>query len=151
MDFVFKHFENLSTDELYKLLQLRARIFIVEQNCPYLDLDDKDRTSLHLLGYENQNLVAYSRILPPGICYEEASIGRVIVDKTFRGKNAGKELMQKSIDLTLSAFNTNRIVISAQQYLEKFYKDLGFVTESEAYMEDFIPHIKMRLVKNNLQ
>ena len=114
------------------------------------DLDNKDKTSLHLLGYSDGKLVAYSRILGPGISYKEASIGRVVVDRNYRGKSAGKELMNKSIDLTLSAFNVQEIVISAQKYLEKFYVDLGFVTESEPYMEDFIPHIKMRLSRGTI-
>jgi ElaA protein len=148
MEFVLKSFKELSIDELYSLLKLRATIFVVEQNCAYLDLDDKDQDSLHLLGYNNKKLVAYARLVAQGVSYKDApSIGRVVVDINYRGKNAGKELMLKAIEETLSSFNSKQIVISAQQYLEKFYGDLGFVTESEAYMEDFIPHLKMRLVR----
>ena len=147
MEFILKHFQNLSTEELYDVLQLRAAIFVVEQNCAYNDLDDKDRNGLHLLGFENNKLVAYARILPQGISYKEASIGRVVVDKNFRGKSVGRELMLKAIELTYNSFNTDKIIISGQQYLEKFYVDLGFVTEGEPYMEDFIPHLKMSLTR----
>ncbi len=147
MEFILKHFQNLSTEELYDVLQLRAAIFVVEQNCAYNDLDDKDRNGLHLLGYENNKLIAYARILPQGISYKEASIGRVVVDKKLRGKSVGKELMLKAIELTYNSFNTDKIIISGQQYLEKFYNDLGFVTEGEPYMEDFIPHLKMSLTR----
>lgn len=145
MEFILKSFDKLSIDELYALLQLRAEIFVVEQKCTYLDLDDKDQKSLHLLGYDHNKLVAYARILGPGISYKEASIGRVVVAENFRGKGAGIELMNKAIEFTLSTFNVQEIVISAQKYLEKFYQNLGFNTESEPYMEDFIPHIRMRL------
>jgi ElaA protein len=86
-------------------------------------------------------------LLGKGVSYKEASIGRVVVDKNFRGKNAGRELMIKAIDDTFSTFNTNEIVISAQQYLERFYTELGFVKEGEMYLEDDIPHVKMRLKK----
>ena len=109
--------------------------------------------SYHLLGYDPEKngaggskLVAYARILPKGLSYKEASIGRVVVDKDFRGKNAGKELMKRAIDEAMQLFGTNEIVISAQCYLEKFYSDLGFKIEGESYLEDDIPHIKMRLL-----
>lgn len=147
MQFVLKAFKELTTTELYDALQLRSAVFVIEQNCIYQDLDDKDRKGHHLLGYDNGALVAYARLLGPGISYGEASIGRVVVSKEARGRKSGRELMIKAIEETFSAFNTNEIVISAQQYLEKFYTDLGFWTEGEMYLEDDIPHIKMRLLR----
>ncbi len=145
MQFVLKAYKELSVDELYEALKLRCAIFVIEQNCNYQDMDDKDQDSYHLLGYEGEKLVAYTRILPKGSSYKEASIGRVVVDKNFRRKGSGVELMKKAIEETKKIFNTNEIVISAQCYLEKFYGDLGFKSEGESYLEDDIPHIKMRL------
>jgi ElaA protein len=148
--FQIKTFNQLSTTELYAILQLRAEVFVVEQNCPYPDPDGKDEEALHLMGFEGTELTAYARLLKPGANYMEASIGRVVVGAKHRGKNYGRALMQQAITYTLKEFNTNVIIISAQQYLEKFYKDLGFVTESAMYLEDDIPHIKMRFAKNPL-
>ena len=145
MQFVLKAYKGLSVDELYELLKLRCAIFVIEQNCNYQDMDDKDQKSHHLLGYEGKQLVAYARILPKGLSYKEASIGRVVVDKNFRRKNAGKELMIRAIEEAKKLFSIDEIVISAQCYLEKFYGDLGFKIEGESYLEDDIPHIKMRL------
>lgn len=145
MQFVLRSYKELSVDELYEALKLRCAIFVIEQNCNYQDMDDKDQESYHLLGYSGKQLVAYARILPQGLSYKEASIGRVVVDKNFRGKSGGKALMQEAIAQAKKLFNTNEIVISAQCYLEKFYGDLGFKIEGESYLEDDIPHIKMRL------
>jgi ElaA protein len=147
MQFRLKAFKELSVDELYEALKLRCAIFVIEQNCNYQDMDDKDQDSFHLLGYEDGKLVAYTRILPQGLSYQEASIGRVVVDKTYRGRNSGRELMVKAIAAAKEKFKTNEIVISAQCYLEKFYSDLGFKSEGESYLEDDIPHIKMRLIE----
>lgn len=145
MQFVVKAYKNLSVDELYEALKLRCAIFVIEQNCNYQDMDDKDKDAYHLLGYEGTELVAYARLLPQGISYKEASIGRVVVNQQFRKKGSGIELMKKAIEETKSIFNTNEIVISAQSYLERFYGNLGFISEGESYLEDDIPHIKMRL------
>lgn len=142
--FTTKSFNDLKNTELYQLLQLRNEVFIVEQTCPYPDMDDKDQKSLHVLGIENDLLVAYARLLPLCISYKEASIGRVVTSAKVRKFGYGKLLMQYSIDETKKHFNTNEIVISAQLYLEKFYTDLGFRSEGESYLEDDIPHIKMR-------
>lgn len=147
MIFTLKTFDELNVNELYDILQLRAEIFVVEQNCAYQDLDDKDRKALHLMGHQQSKLISYARILAPGISYKEASIGRVVVAASYRKKGTGKELMMEAIRETLGKYNVKEIVISAQQYLERFYSDLGFVTESEPYEEDHIPHIKMRLKK----
>lgn len=145
INFITKSFEELSNKELYQLLQLRNEVFIVEQTCPYPDLDNKDYKSLHVLGIEGDQVVAYARLLPQGISYDETSLGRVVTSAAVRKKGYGKLLMYYAISETLKQFNTNEIVISAQYYLEKFYSDLGFKSEGEVYMEDDIPHIQMRL------
>jgi ElaA protein len=145
MKFILRSYQELSVDELYEALKLRCAIFVIEQNCNYQDMDDKDQASYHLLGYEGKKLVAYARLLPQGISYKEASIGRVVVDQNYRRTGAGKKLMVEAIKQTKSLFKTNEIIISAQCYLEKFYGDLGFKIEGESYLEDDIPHIKMRL------
>lgn len=144
ISFTTKSFDELTNTELYQLLQLRNEVFIVEQTCPYPDLDTKDYQSLHVLGKENGQVVAYSRLLPQGISYAEASIGRVVTGSTVRKTGYGKLLMKYAIQETLKYFNTNEIVISAQYYLEKFYTNMGFRSEGEVYMEDDIPHIQMR-------
>lgn len=146
MPFILKEFHELSVHELYEVLKLRTEVFIVEQNCPYLDLDDKDLKCTHILYYENQKLLAYSRIVPPGISYPNfPSIGRVANHQTIRGKGIGKELMKYSIQKCNELYPNQDILISAQHYLLKFYNELGFNEEGEIYMEDEIPHIQMRL------
>lgn len=145
MNFFLKSFNELTLTELYDMLKLRCAVFVIEQNCNYQDMDDKDQLSWHLIGFEDNKLVACTRILPKGISYPEVSIGRVIVDKACRGTGAGKEIMKLAIDHAKKVLNADEIVISAQCYLEKFYGDLGFVSEGESYLDDDIPHIKMRL------
>ncbi len=142
--FITKTFPELTTTELYQLLKLRAEVFVVEQNCVYLDADDKDHSSFHVLGYDNDLLAAYCRLVPAGVSYKEPSIGRVVTGFVFRKAGYGKLLMEYSIPEIKNRFNTNNIVISAQHYLETFYVNLGFVTEGDVYLEDGIPHIKMR-------
>jgi ElaA protein len=145
MQFVLKAYKDLSVDELYEALKLRCAIFVIEQNCNYQDMDDKDQDAYHLLGYEGKQLIAYARLLPQGSSYKEASIGRVVVDQRFRKKGSGIDLMKKAIEESKKLFNTNEIVISAQCYLERFYGNFGFKSEGDSYLEDDIPHIKMRL------
>ena len=142
----YKHFNELNTSELYEILSLRSKVFVVEQNCVYQDLDYKDQSSWHLMGRIDDKLASYVRIIPPGVSYEEASIGRVLTDPAQRNKGLGKELMQTAIEKTVSQFNVNSIKIGAQCYLKKFYGDLGFIICSEEYLEDGIPHVEMRLV-----
>jgi len=144
MHYLTKTFDELSSAELYALLQLRNEVFIVEQNCPYPDLDDKDQASLHVLGYLDGKLAAYTRLLPQGLSYAAASIGRVCTKQELRHLKLGRNLMVYSIAQCLERFGADEIVISAQEYLERFYTSLGFVKESDSYMEDGIPHIKMR-------
>ena len=139
----YKHFNELTTAELYDILWLRSKVFVVEQNCVYLDNDYKDQESYHLMGTVDGKLAAYVRILPPGLSYEEASIGRVLTNPDFRRTGLGKELMQKAIQKTCSQFGVNTIKISAQCYLLKFYTELGFQAYGEEYLEDDIPHVAM--------
>lgn len=142
---VIKHFTELNTDELYKIIQLRIDVFILEQNCPYSDCDDKDRSAYHLMFFDQEELVAYCRILPEGISYSGySSIGRVLTKASHRRMNLGRELMQEAIAETKHRF-PYPIKISAQSYLEKFYSNLGFVVVTEEYLEDDIPHKGMVL------
>lgn len=143
MNWKLKTFDELTGHELYALLKLRSQVFVVEQNCVFLDMDDKDQQCLHLLGFEDGILAAYSRLVPAGVSYTEASIGRVVTDAAYRGKGAGKELMQASIDKLEEVFGKQPIRIGAQLYLETFYTNLGFNTNSSVYIEDGIPHIEM--------
>ena len=143
INWTYKHFSELNTAELYEILWLRSKVFVVEQNCVYLDNDFKDQESWHLCGWMENRLVAYVRILPPGLSYAEASIGRVLTHPDFRNQGLGIELMKVAINKTITQFNVNAIKISAQCYLLNFYTALGFKTCSEEYLEDDIPHIEM--------
>ena len=145
IDFTSKTFEQLSKQELYRILQLRAEVFVVEQNCPYQDLDELDFDSIHVCGHLDEELVAYSRLIKPGLKYSGASIGRVITKKVIRSSGAGKALMNKSINECREQWKEESIFISAQERLEKFYQALGFIITSEPYLEDGIPHIEMKL------
>ena len=139
-----KSFEDLSVHELYAILRLRSEIFVVEQNCVYLDLDGKDKKGLHLLGEFEGKIVAYSRLFKPGISFDNASIGRVVVDAHYRDRKWGHELMQEAIAGIQLHFGENKITIGAQLYLKKFYESHGFIQTSEMYLEDDIPHIEMK-------
>lgn len=138
-------FENLDIHKLYNLLFLRADVFVLEQECPYLDIDNKDQKALHLQGYIGNKLVAYCRLFKPGDYFEEASIGRVVVAAAYRRYGYGHQLMQKAIELQASLLNENKITISGQLYLKLFYESHGFKQTSEVYLEDNIPHIQMKL------
>ncbi|MES2775127.1 MAG: GNAT family N-acetyltransferase [Bacteroidota bacterium] len=142
-----KAFNELTPYELYAILRLRGEVFIVEQNCPYLDEDDKDQKGFHLMGWKDDLLAAYTRILPTGVSYPDMpSIGRVVTSPQARASGIGRELMQVSIDKLYDLFGKKPIKIGAQLYLKKFYESLGFVQTDDGYMEDGIPHIEM--VKN---
>ena len=141
-----KKFSELSVEEIYELLKLRTEIFVVEQECIYQDMDGKDNKAVHILGKQEDTLVAYTRIFNGGDYYDEPSIGRVVVDKKRRGEDKGKEIMNESINYIKNNMQEKEIVLSAQKYLDKFYRDLGFKSEGEDYLEDGIPHQKMRLV-----
>lgn len=142
-----KAFDELSLNELYLILNLRQVVFIVEQDCPYVDTDFRDQSAWHLCGYDDEgDLVAYTRILPKGISYEKyISIGRVITSEKIRGKGFGRKLMTISIDKTKELLGDAPIKISAQDHLRKYYGSLGFVPVGEVYDEDGIPHIGMIL------
>ena len=141
-----KKFSELSVKELYELLKLRTEIFVVEQECIYQDMDGKDSLAVHILGMEEEKIIAYTRIFNGGDYYDEPSIGRVVVDKKRRGEDKGKEIMNESINYIKNNMQEKEIVLSAQKYLDKFYRDLGFKSEGEDYLEDGIPHQKMRLI-----
>lgn len=139
-----KSFESLSVSELYDILRLRSAIFVVEQNCVYLDLDGKDKLALHLFGEFDGKIVGYSRLFKPGITFENASIGRVIVDANYRDRKWGHDLMWEAIMGIKNHFGESKITIGAQLYLKKFYESHGFIQTSEMYLEDDIPHIEMK-------
>lgn len=142
MEFKIKRFNDLSTTELYDVLKLRSEIFVIEQNCVYLDADGKDDKATHVLGYLEDKLVAYARVFTSGIYFKNASIGRVVVHAAYRTNGYGLVLVVKAIEVC-KALSEGPITISAQQYLEGFYQSLGFKTVSEMYLEDNIPHIEM--------
>jgi len=138
-----KTFQELTTNELYQLLQLRSEVFVVEQDCVYQDIDGKDEKALHVLGIKNDNIVAYTRIFKPGYYFDEASIGRVVVKENERKHQYGYDIMKASIDAINNIYNETNIKISAQTYLKKFYNNLGFQEVGDGYLEDGIPHIGM--------
>lgn len=143
-----KPFAQLTTDEVYDLLRLRAEIFVVEQDCAYLDPDGMDQAAWHWLYRENGRLLASERCLAPGTAYpHESSIGRVVVDRSGRGRQLGRELLLRGIEFNRARWPECAILIGAQSYLQQFYESLGFVVCSESYMEDGIPHLKMRFDK----
>jgi len=143
-------YDDLSLDDLYDLIQARIEVFVVEQNCPYQDMDGRDRSSLHLWarrvdanGNGKGDVLAYARITLPGVRFPEPSIGRVITTEKGRGQGLGRALMVRAIEAIESRYSGAPIRISAQRYLEKFYSSLGFETVSEPYLEDNIPHVEM--------
>lgn len=145
MNWYIKTFQELSTTELYKILMERTQVFVVEQNCPYLEVDGKDVKSYHLFAEHEGEMICYLRILSPGISYPQTSIGRVLVKKDYRGQGLGKELLRKSLNFIQEELKENKVKIQAQCYLEKFYSSFGFETISDEYLEDDIPHIDMLL------
>ena len=138
-----KTFDELSIYELYAILQLRLEVFVVEQDCVYQDVDGKDQKALHVLGFKNNQLIAYTRLFKPGDYFDESSIGRVVVAKKERHFKYGQDIMQSSIEAIKQYYNETTIKISAQVYLKSFYNNLGFNEVGEEYLEDDIPHIAM--------
>ena len=140
-------FHQLSLMEFHDAIHLRETVFVLEQNCVYLDVDGKDPHSWHLLGYQENTptpqLVAYLRVVPPGLKYKEHSLGRVVTAPSVRGSGTGRALVKKAIELLTQEFGPHPIRISAQAHLEKFYGSFGFKTVSEEYLEDGIPHVEM--------
>jgi ElaA protein len=143
IQWLLKKFEELTPYQLYAILQLRNEVFVVEQNCVFQDADDKDQGSFHFMGFHNNKLVAYTRLVPPGISYEQSSIGRVVTSPSIRRSGGGKELMQQSINAMYNLFGKQPIKIGAQLYLKKFYESFGFKQTGDVYDEDGIDHIYM--------
>lgn len=146
MEWRVKSFEQLSTHELYDFLKLRIDVFVVEQTCYYSDLDELDRhpETLHVMGYNNNQLFAYLRVLPKGTTYTDyVSIGRVIIAEQARGSGVSHELIKRGIDVCLEQMKTSTIKISAQEHLAKLYHQHGFEQVTPMYLEDGIPHIGM--------
>lgn len=143
MKVTVKLFTELSIEDLYQILQLRSEVFVVEQDCVYQDIDGKDSKALHVIGYKNNSIVAYTRIFKPGDYFEEASIGRVVVRKSERKYKYGYLIMEKSIHAIETIFKKTTIKISAQEYLISFYTKLGFKKIGDLYLEDGIPHTAM--------
>ena len=145
MEFEFKHFQELTTGELYDILQLRSEIFVVEQNCVYNDLDGYDKDAIHMFLKINGVMIAYSRLLKPGSRFSDFSIGRVVVKETERGTGMGIRMMEEAKHYIFEQWNAKRIKLSAQKYLRRFYEDLGFKVITDEYLEDGIPHFGMLL------
>ena len=140
-----KHFRELTTDELYQILRLRSEVFVVEQTCVFLDMDNKDQVSHHVMGWSVDRLAGYSRIVPPGISYAESSIGRIVSSPASRQLGIGRQLLRESIDALYRLHGNRDIRIGAQYYLKEFYESFGFVQAGEIYPEDGINHIEMLL------
>lgn len=138
-----KKFEDLTPHELYRILRLRSAVFVVEQNCVFQDMDNKDQPAYHLMGWENDILIAYTRLIPANLSYTEPSIGRVVTSASARGGGIGRALMEKSIEEMIRLYGKTPIKLGAQLYLKKFYESLGFIQSSDIYDEDGIDHIEM--------
>jgi len=143
MEIEVKSFGELSTKQLYGILQLRSEVFVVEQDCVYQDIDGKDERALHIMAWEEGNLVAYARCFRAGDYFDEASIGRVLVRENYRKMGYGHEITKASIEAIKTNYKADKIKISAQVYLVIFYESHGFKTFGDRYMEDGIPHIGM--------
>lgn len=149
MNFTVKNFEALSKLELYKILQLRAEVFVVEQDCVYQDVDGKDEKALHVFLKKDDKIIAYSRIFKPGDYFEKSSIGRVVVKENQRKFGYGHHLIRASIKAIQDFYNETEIIISAQVYLKKFYESHQFLQVGASYLEDGIPHIRMDRIDIN--
>ncbi|WP_428743474.1 GNAT family N-acetyltransferase [Tenacibaculum sp.] len=143
MNFIIKKFQELTTSELYELLQLRSEVFVVEQDCVYQDLDGKDQKALHVIGVKDGKIIAYTRLFNRGEYFDTPSIGRVVVKESERKYGYGHDLIKASIKAIVDNYNETTITISAQTYLQKFYESHGFKQIGEGYLEDGIPHIRM--------
>lgn len=149
-NWICKEFADLTPDELYAVLRLRSEVFVVEQNCIFLDMDNKDQFSQHLMGWRENKLVGYARIVPAGFSYVESSIGRIVSSPDVRGMGIGRDLLQQSIK-TLYTLHGKRVIrIGAQYYLKNFYGSFGFQQASDIYLEDGIEHIEMILPTSDL-
>lgn len=143
MKIKIKAFADLSLHELYYILRLRSEVFVLEQACVYQDMDQKDQKAIHVMGFINDEMIAYARCFGPGNYFERAAIGRVLLTKNYRRNGYGHQLVNAAIKAIEEIFDTDKVEISAQLYLEKFYKSHGFQSFGETYYEDKIPHIRM--------
>ncbi|MDQ2752352.1 MAG: GNAT family N-acetyltransferase [Bacteroidota bacterium] len=142
-----KHFTELSVAQLYDILQLRSEVYVVEQQCIFLDMDGIDKQCYHLFGYEQNNLVAYCRLIAPDVVYQnKASIGRVVNAASVRGKGIGKQMMHLAIEKCRYLFPSSSLKIGAQLYLKDWYASFGFTSCNDMYLEDGIEHIHMELI-----
>ena len=140
-----KHYHDLALNEFHDIIALRLDVFVVEQDCPYLDLDGKDKKCYHLICRDGKgDVMATSRILPPGISYEHTAIGRVVINKKYRGQGIGHEMMERCIQFSQNEFGNSPIIISAQKHLEEYYGKHQFVSTGSEYLEDGIPHVEMK-------
>lgn len=143
MEFVVKRFHELTVDELFEIYKLRCTVFVVEQSCPYQDIDDADKVSIHLMAVDEKGLQGYLRIIPAGVTTDNVSIGRVVVVKRRCG--LGENMVRKGIIIAKEHFNADVLTIEAQVYVAELYRRCGFVQTSEEFMIDNIPHIEMKL------
>ncbi len=144
MQVTIKTFEELSLEELYELLRLRSEVFVVEQSCIYQDIDGKDRSAYHVLGIHKDELVAYARVFSGGDYFENPAIGRVVVSKNHRKSGYGKLIVEKCLGYIEEILKAPFVELSAQTYLKRFYEEMGFKEVGKEYLEDGIPHIKMK-------
>lgn len=144
--FIWKTFKELSLDELYAIIHLRQKVFIVEQDCPYMDADYTDQNAFHLLAYEDNELIGYLRAFKPGIKYDGSSLGRIVTEINSRGLGIGKEITKEGVNFLGKKYSDSEIIISAQHRLKSFYIDLGFISRGEVYLEDDIDHIQMYFI-----
>ena len=145
MELITKTFDELTTAELYEIYKLRISVFVVEQNCPYQEIDDADKAAIHLWLQDETGIQAYARVLPPGATFPETSIGRVIAAKRHCG--LGTQIVSAAIQIIQEKFHTQTIKIEAQTYVKSLYEKLGFVQISEQFLEDGIPHVMMEYNK----
>ena len=138
-------FDELNVHQLYAILRLRQEIFVVEQDCVFLDTDGLDLDAIHIVCWQDNQPMAYLRSLGPGLAYEQSSLGRIVVPESSRGLNLGRELVRRGIAYNLEAWPESDIRIGAQARLERFYNDLGFIVDGRPYEEDGIMHIYMNL------
>lgn len=147
VDWSIKHYRDLSLNDFHDIISLRIQVFVVEQNCPYQDLDGKDKKSYHLVARNGMgDVIATARILPPGLAYPDCAIGRVVIHEEWRGQGLGHSLMDECMNYALLEFGNSPITISAQKHLENYYAQHGFVSTGKEYLEDGIPHVEMRYI-----
>lgn len=140
---VKKKWSEVSLEELYSVLRLRSEVFVVEQDCVYQDIDNKDQIAIHLLGYINKELIAYSRLFNEGDYFKETSFGRAIIKKEKRGQGYGDELVKESLKTIKNYYGNKKVKISAQAHLKTFYSKHAFIAKGKEYLEDGIPHVSM--------